>query len=105
MPYVTKEERQPFGDTPETLGNMIASAGELNYVLTTTILAYLKWKGLRYQEVAEITGVLENIKQELYRRIVGHYEELKIAENSDIPLYVDMENDLWERTDKAEESK
>jgi len=34
-----------------------------------------------------ITGVLENIKQEYYRRVATKYEEQKIIENGDIKEY------------------
>jgi hypothetical protein len=34
-----------------------------------------------------ITGVLENVKQEFYRRIATAYEEKKIIENGDIKEY------------------
>jgi hypothetical protein len=34
-----------------------------------------------------ITGVLENIKQEFYRRIGVSLEDKKIIENGDIPEY------------------
>jgi hypothetical protein len=34
-----------------------------------------------------VTGVLENIKQEFYRRIASQYEDKKILENGDIIEY------------------
>jgi hypothetical protein len=34
-----------------------------------------------------ITGVLENIKQEYYRRVAEPYEDKKIIENGDIKEY------------------
>jgi hypothetical protein len=34
-----------------------------------------------------ITGVLENIKQEFYRRAASSYEDKKIIENGDIKEY------------------
>jgi hypothetical protein len=40
-----------------------------------------------YSKVAMITGVLENIKQEFYRRIASFYEDKKILENGDIREY------------------
>jgi hypothetical protein len=40
-----------------------------------------------YTKVAMITGVLENIKQEFYRRVAVPYEELKIQQNGDIKEY------------------
>jgi hypothetical protein len=40
-----------------------------------------------YGKIAMATGVLENIKQELYRRIAVKYEDSKILANGDIPEY------------------
>ena len=40
-----------------------------------------------YGKIAMITGVLENIKQEFYRRLATPYENTKVIENGDIPEY------------------
>ena len=40
-----------------------------------------------YSKIAMITGVLENVKQEYYRRIAVPYEENKKAQNGDIREY------------------
>jgi hypothetical protein len=40
-----------------------------------------------YTKIAIITGVLENIKQEFYRRVASAYEDKKIIENGDIKEY------------------
>ena len=40
-----------------------------------------------YTKIAMITGVLENIKQEFYRRIAEPYENQKIVQNGDIKEY------------------
>jgi hypothetical protein len=40
-----------------------------------------------YVKIAMITGVLENIKQEFYRRVASPYEDKKILENGDIKEY------------------
>jgi hypothetical protein len=40
-----------------------------------------------YPKIAMITGVLENIKQEFYRRVASNYEDKKILENGDIKEY------------------
>jgi hypothetical protein len=40
-----------------------------------------------YPKIAIITGVLENIKQEYYRRVASTYEDQKISQNGDIKEY------------------
>jgi hypothetical protein len=44
-------------------------------------------KDISYSKIAMATGVLENIKQEFYRRVASPYEDKKINENGDIREY------------------
>ena len=44
-------------------------------------------KEVSYKNIAMATGVLENIKQELYRRVASKYEDKKILASGDIPEY------------------
>ena len=59
--------------------------GEINYSFSR-ILSGCAGK-TSYSKIAMITGVLENIKQEYYRRVATKYEEQKIIENGDIKEY------------------
>lgn len=59
--------------------------GDINYTFSR-ILAKLMGN-VSYSKIAMITGVLENVKQEFYRRIASSYEDKKIAENGDIKEY------------------
>lgn len=82
MPYIREERRvgalKPYVPPME-------GPGELNYMLTWIIGQYLKNAGgISYQNLNEIIGVLECVKQELYRRIVTLYEDRKRAENGDV---------------------
>jgi len=84
MPYVTPETRARLdgGDPP-------ADAGELNYVVTRIVEAYLRRLAeqggrLRYTHLNEAIGVLECAKSELYRRVVAGYEDGKASENGDV---------------------
>lgn len=58
--------------------------GQLNYQITRLLLKYLEMKGLRYDTLNDIVGVLECSKSEFYRRVVMPYEEYKRQENGDI---------------------
>lgn len=79
MPYITKTARTELASCAFGPRN----AGELNYVISQTIKAY--WlEHQKYQAIAEITGALENAKQEFYRRIAIPYEDAKIKENGDV---------------------
>jgi len=78
MPYLPKEERSEF--TIDDCANM--SAGQLNYVITLMIKSWIGEPS--YSRIATATGVLENVKQEMYRRLAAPYEDTKIVENGDV---------------------
>jgi hypothetical protein len=81
MPYIKKENREVFENVvlPGT-----ATAGELNYLITKICQQYIVDHELNYQTLNDITGALENCKQEFYRRLVSKYEDTKIEENGDV---------------------
>lgn len=79
MPYIKQEDRlrlQTFFDDAST-------PGELNYLFTWLITAYLH-EGTSYQRINDIVGALEGAKLEFYRRVVAPYEDKKIVENGDV---------------------
>lgn len=78
MPYIEAHRRGPLdaGDKPRT-------PGELHYVLTTLVAEYLG-PHARYSGLNEAIGVLECVKQELYRRILAPYEDRKRVENGEV---------------------
>lgn len=65
--------------------DVVQLAGVLNYCITR-IMANV-CKDISYSKIAIITGVLENIKQEFYRRLASAYEDKKIIQNGDIKEY------------------
>ena len=79
MPYIKKERRKKAKVNPETLG-------ELNYAITKMIIRYMRHQSTQfsYDKVATVTGVLENVKQEFYRRMASPYEVENIVENGDV---------------------
>lgn len=89
MPYIPIERRRELDaerdSNPYATGDRPKTAGELNYVLTETIIGYLE-DGLEtgYREINEVVGVLECCKLELYRRVAVPYEDRKIVENGDV---------------------
>lgn len=83
MPYIPQIQRNDIHSdlleegtdwTPE-------NAGELNYLVTTFIDNFLRSEGVRYANVNEMIGALECCKLELYRLIIGPYEDEKLTEN------------------------
>jgi hypothetical protein len=82
MPYIPTHSR------PYAARNTPSNSGELNYKITTEIHKYLLKHGICYNNINECIGVLECVKQELYRRVVAPYEERKIKENTDLDTQV-----------------
>jgi hypothetical protein len=81
MPYI-KPDRRPH---ISLISNGPENDGELNYVITEAICEYLKDRGgTNYHNLNGVIGVLECVKQELYRRLVAPYEDYKCRLNGDV---------------------
>jgi hypothetical protein len=63
----------------------LSISGDLNYCFSR-ILSNVMGQ-VSYSKIAVATGVLENIKQEFYRRVAENYENIKIKSNGDIKEY------------------
>jgi hypothetical protein len=83
MPYIKEEDREKFLAAEEAMAK-IENAGQLNYFVTRTFLNYVKTKGIKYQTLNDIGGVLNWVGHEFYRRLISWYEDTKIKENGDI---------------------
>ncbi len=79
MPYIKPEIRDPLLQSREA-----QSPGELNFLFTKDIVAYVERKGLSYQTVNDVLGALDGARQEFYRRVATPYEDQKIKENGDV---------------------
>jgi len=86
MPYIKKAARKSMsaGCDPET-------PGELNYVISSLVGEYIQRKGESYTTHNEVLGVLTCVQLELYRRLTGPYEDVKLKENGDIFSYAVLE--------------
>lgn len=85
MPYIKTEEREHLAKYEfPWVGQQITTPGQLNYAITTLCLGYFSTGEKSYQDIATITGVLENVKQEMYRRVATPYEDSKILINGDV---------------------
>ncbi len=78
-------KNQPCKQDSLTDEEFILLLGKINYCFSR-ILSSLMGKP-SYSKIAMITGVLENIKQEFYRRVGVNLEDKKILENGDIREY------------------
>jgi len=82
MPYIEQKRREELDSF--LIAAPAVTSGELNYKITQILLDYLRVNGTRYQVFNDITGALDNAKQEFYRRVVVPYEDEKIKLNGDV---------------------
>ena len=99
MPYIDEQERV---ELDSQIDNMILAIrnnktnlnnphdfsnylGRINYCFSRIIYGVMR--DVSYRNIAMVTGVLENIKQEFYRRVAENYENIKIRQNGDIKEY------------------
>lgn len=100
MPYINENERKILDKSVDDLASTIISLtnlpeldntnlmvvlGDLNYCMSRLIGQVMG--STSYSKIAMITGVLENVKQEFYRRVAVPYEEEKIVMHGDIKEY------------------
>lgn len=85
MPYVKQEIRHALdsGDeTPQTVG-------DLHYLLARLIDAYLGDHGVSYGTLNGVMGVLVCAQQEIYRRLIGPYEDQKLLAHGDVFTFME----------------
>jgi len=87
MPYIKQEERTYEAQISILIDKLKAvpedkRAGHINYIIT--LLLKKCYPSYNYHTFNEIVGALECIKLELYRRLIGPYEDFKILENGDV---------------------
>lgn len=93
MPYIIQEIRDDIDRSIDNLlqtmsphmkdvnGVQTINAGVLNYVITRILSENCRNS---YGEFNSAIGVLECVKQELYRRRVSKYEDKKLKQNGDV---------------------
>ena len=91
MPYIEPSDRREelrglaadvvtvLRDTNDEL-----SSGEINFFIST-ILDIIN--ASNYEAMNDLVGVLENVKQEYYRRVISPYEDRKRRLNGEVYLH------------------
>jgi hypothetical protein len=96
MPYIKEDRRLRLDDCIAEMVNCLDRGryntdsfeeilGDINYTFSRILAGLMDQPS--YNKIAMITGVLENIKQEFYRRVAEGYENQKISQNGDIKEY------------------
>lgn len=81
MPYISQEQREELDQWLDEIVLFDLVPGELNYVLTKLLL---KTNPQSYHDYNTLVGVLECMKQELYRRVIAPYEDKKKEEHGEV---------------------
>lgn len=88
MPYIPQKDRSQYRHEIDILVDTLCGnglqAGHLNYVISSILVQCMRNKGLCYEVVNIIDGVLGCACKEFYRRWVAPYEDIKISMNGDI---------------------
>ena len=97
MPYINESARVELDSCIDNMVDCLTHGNDVSNEEFTTLLGEINYTFSRilaksmgqtsYSKIAMITDVLENIKQEFYRRIAASYEDKKIVENGDIKEY------------------
>ena len=81
MPYIPSDERAAVEEEGPV------TPGELNYAITKMVSDFLYCDpdySPAYEDYNEVIGILECVKLEVYRRLVGPYEDVKRMANGDV---------------------
>ncbi len=96
MPYIKPNRREVLDPFIERLQGILDSLGfqegDLNYVITRLVGFYFRSHS-GYSTVAKITGILKNVSDEFYRRLVTDYEDTAKFRHGDIPEFMEKFND------------
>lgn len=84
MPYIKSDNRIEINYAIDNLITKVYNVGDINYAITLLFHQWLVDKGMRYQHINELIGVLECAKLELYRQIAAPYEDIKKKENGSV---------------------
>ena len=83
MPYISKESKDKFQKALQNLPTF-ENSGELNYFISSVLNMHIVAKGLNYENINNVVGVLSCVKSEFYHRVATPYEIQKMKENGDI---------------------
>ena len=87
MPYIDRRNRKDLDEAIEKLGDLIEvhNEGGVNYCITKLLHIWMGEKELRrYGDYNAAIGILEAAKLELYRDLVGPYEEKAKEQHGEI---------------------
>lgn len=83
LPYIDRAKRNELLDTKLSYVPL-HSVGELNFAISSLCHEYVYRKGLNYQSINDVVGVLSCASQEFYRTVAADYETNKALDNGSV---------------------
>ena len=77
MPYIPKVQRPLIDRHLKWLLECGLTAGQINYIITKLLVAYVNRRGLGYESFKDVDGILGTCAKEFYRRVTAPYEDKK----------------------------
>ena len=88
MPYISKVRSKEISiDALKEIADKIKQPGELNYIITTLMVLYLKNIGTNYTNLSMVAAQGHNASYEFYRRLTAEYEDMKRLHEDNIDPY------------------
>jgi len=86
MPYIEQEKRRMYEPELSSLKDKldVESKGDLTYLVFCLGLEYFNRKGVSYTSISNAISCLTDAAEEIRRKHLIPYENLKIKENGDI---------------------
>ena len=72
----------------QELTDLIKAKGDLNYAICELVGRLILKTKISYTQISEWIDGVDGAENELRRRMLDPYENLKIAENGDVPSFV-----------------
>lgn len=87
MPYIKNKDKREMHDVIMDLRQYILSKGDLNYAICELVGRIILDDIISYTEISKWISAVHDAEEELRRRILVPYEEIKKSENGDVPSF------------------
>ena len=91
MPYILTQDRDRYDHLIKSILVEFQDLtddqvkGHLNYIIYSIIYKHIQQRGMKYARLQDlIGGTLTSCQQELYRKVMAPYEDIKEKENGPI---------------------
>lgn len=88
MPYIKQRQRESLQPLLEQIGEKLFEycydEGVINYLVTQMLTGYVWFHGKKYKVLSHARGIVQDVSDEFYRRVVVPYEQEKCETNGDV---------------------